>query len=177
MPASRDDAVSPIAEGELWLLLRSTCFIIGRLLSLETARYDLTPEQASILRILRDRDGTLTIRQLEDITLRQHNSLTILVNRMLAAGLLRRDRKPAGKGYPVSLSVEGTARLAQLSYVSIDTAFAALSPYEQNALKNCLDSLYRKARELLTGLAPAAVPAALEKPFRDGRRTGRQKRK
>lgn len=150
MPVPRDDETSPVTDGDLWLLLRSTWFAAGRLLALETARYDLTPEQATILRILRDRGGPLTVRQLEDITMRQHNSLTILINRMLGAGLLQRERQPNGKGYAISLSVKGKDRLGQVSQVSIETTFSVLSDRERTALHACLTPLYRKARDLLT---------------------------
>ena len=150
MPTPRDNAISPVADGDLWLLLRSTWFAAGRLLALETARYDLTPEQATILRILRDRERPLTVRQLEDITMRQHNSLTILINRMLGAGLLQRERRPDGKGYAISLSGKGKDRLGQVSQVSIETTFFVLSDQERAALQASLTPLYRKARDLLT---------------------------
>ena len=64
---------------ELWSLMDRTGFAIARLRELELNKYSLTIEQSSILHVLTNNGGSLTIKEIENITMRQHHSVYALV--------------------------------------------------------------------------------------------------
>lgn len=149
MPTEEKNSDGVPSDYLLWSRLDSTRFAISRLRALELSRFGLSVEQASILRVLVDRVGPSTFKDLEDASLRQHHSVSTLVNRMMKMGLVRIEAKAARKRYHIFATPKGKRLLAGINTLAIDMAFSALTPSEKHELGVLLLPIYRKARRLL----------------------------
>lgn len=144
----------------LWAALDSARFAVSRLRELELARFGLTVEQSSILKVLADRGQPVTARDLEYATLRQHHSISTLVNRMLKADLVAVTRSPGQKGHRILVTGGGRRLLGEVTTAAIDVTFGVLTESEKRRLSACLRSLYTRARDLL-GAPSAPSPAVV----------------
>lgn len=148
--ANTDDASDgPFTDYRVWSLLDAARFAISRLRELELSRFGLTVEQSSILKVLRDCGASMTIKDLEDITLRQHHSISTLVNRMIGTGLVGKEKKHGEKSNRIFITAAGRDLLGRITNAAIDMAFAALPEREKRHLAANLLSLYARARGLL----------------------------
>ncbi len=133
----------------LWSRLDSARFAVSRLRELELAPFGLSVEQATIMRVLHDHADSLTFRDLEDATLRQHHSVSTLVNRMTRMGLTRIEARPRRERYRIFITPKGRNLGARIKTISVDMAFSSLAIGEKRELRMSLLSIYRKARALL----------------------------
>jgi DNA-binding MarR family transcriptional regulator len=134
---------------ELWKLLDKARFAVARLRGIELAQFGLTLEQSSILRALIENNGSLTTKELEDETMRKPNSISILVNRMVNMGLLRRERDKSRKVHRFYLTQEGENLIKKVTLASIEMSFDSFSDEEKQQLSIYLKELLENARELL----------------------------
>jgi DNA-binding MarR family transcriptional regulator len=147
---------------ELWSSLVATRFAISRLRELELARFGLTVEQCSILKVLLGRRIPAKTRDLEEATLRQHHSISTLVNRMMRMGLVAKERRPGEKSHRILITDSGKSLFDSITTAAVDMTFGALSESEKQRLAACLYSLGMIARNLLgvpSGPSSAAVPS------------------
>jgi DNA-binding MarR family transcriptional regulator len=133
----------------LWKLLDQSRFAIARLRGIELVQFDLTIEQSSILQTLMENGGSLTTKELEEETMRQPNSISILVNRMVKMGLLRRERSKSRQRHRIYLTREGEDLIKRVTLVSIEMTFSALTAEEKQQTSEYLNKLLENARELL----------------------------
>ena len=150
----------------LWSQLDSTRFAISRLRELELAPYGLSVEQSSILRVLLNAGGSLTTKDLEDISLRQHHSVSTLVNRMEKMGLVGRQKRPGESRYRVFITPRGKKLFGGIAAVAVDMTFSSLTGSEKRQLDVFLRSLYLRARDLLGAPLPAPAGLAAPKSYR-----------
>jgi DNA-binding MarR family transcriptional regulator len=143
------------SDYQLWSQLDGTRFAISRLRELELGQYGLTVEQASMLHILANARRSVTAKYLEDISLRQHHSVSTLITRMTARGIAAREKVAGERGYRLYITERGRDLFAGLTAVALKMAFAGLGEPEKRRLLVSLRSLNRKAREML------GVPAGL----------------
>ena len=139
----------PPSDYMLWSRLDSTRFAISRLRELELAPFGLSVEQASILRVLLDEGVPLTFKDIEDASLRQHHSVSTLVNRMTKTGLVRIEAKPDRKRYRIFITPKGKNLLAEIKTIAVDMVFSSLTKGEKRELWVSLRSVYDRARYLL----------------------------
>ena len=139
----------PVSDYNLWSLLERSRFAIARLRELELARFGLTLEQASILHIFKNRRHPMTIGELEDITMRQPHSISTLVNRMVSAGLLNKERSPDSKKFQVTATREAQDLFNGVTFASLQLTLSSLEARDQQHLDEILDRLLKKARHLL----------------------------
>lgn len=162
------EAVDAPSEYVLWTLLDGTRFAISRLRELELGPQSLTVEQASLLRVLAEtgRPGqALTTRQIEDVTLRQHNSVSVLVGRIVKAGLAAREKVGGERSSRIALTLAGRNLLSSLPDEALSVTFSVLRESEKAVLMDYLRSLNRNARQMLRhrvmeGHAEGADPAS-----------------
>jgi len=145
-PFLRDDDVS----FGLWRLLYHTAFVINRSRQKELAQYGVTPEQAHVLDILYQSRGMATIRDIVNITMRQHHSISTLVGRMATQGLLKKVRSPAdARQYNVVITEKGKKLFRTITRRSITDIFSCLSDSDRQALDNRLKKLMEKAYQAI----------------------------
>jgi DNA-binding MarR family transcriptional regulator len=134
---------------ELWSLLDRTRFAIFRLLELEMAQFNMTVEQSSILYQIRNRGGAVTAKELEDVTMRQHHSISTLVNRMIKGGIITKEKGTASAKTKIIMTREGRDLFRRLTTNSIEMTFSVLNSAETERLTETLAKLLSRSRDLL----------------------------
>jgi DNA-binding MarR family transcriptional regulator len=138
-----------LTDHELWSLVDRVRFAISRSRDLELAQFGLTIEQSSILYILSNRGGPTTTRDLEDITMRQHHSITSLINRMIRTGLVCREKSEAGRGSVIVMTPDGQILAKKATRHSLEMVFSVLTPRQKHQFAQLLSRLLDKSRDLL----------------------------
>jgi len=134
----------------LWRILNHTGFVIARSRKKELAQYGLTPEQAHILDILHHSGGTVTIQGIVTITMRQHHSISTLVDRMAKQGLVKKLKSASdARQYDVITTEKGQTLFSRTTRNAITDIFSALSGREKKELDTGLKKLRAKAYKLL----------------------------
>jgi len=149
-----------MSDYELWTALDAAGFAVSRLRELELAQFGITLEQSLILIIIQHCGGSTTTKEIEYLTLRQHHSISTLINRMQNAGLVYKEKGPGDKRYRIYMTEEGKSLFGKVTGVSIEVVFSKLSLSEKLEFARSLRSLHKKARTLL-GI-PRQQPASLQ---------------
>jgi DNA-binding MarR family transcriptional regulator len=134
---------------EVWMLLNRTRNTIYRLRELELAQFDLTVEQSAILYLLIDQGGMTTAKTIEDITMRQHHSVSTLINRMIKMDLVAKRKSPDSKISEIFITKHGKDFYNKIPIHSIEMLFSALKIKDMELLISYLVVLLEKARDLL----------------------------
>jgi DNA-binding MarR family transcriptional regulator len=134
---------------DLWVIMDSAHFAISRSRFLEIAQFGLTPEKAQILHILQTNANALAQSRLSDYTMRQHHSVSSLINRMIKEGLLKKVKYPGERTFTVLTTKKGKDKYSKLTRVSVDMIFSSLSAEERRKLFSLLSHLLDKSRDLL----------------------------
>ena len=66
----------------IWGKITEVYGLICRARSSELHMHGLTAEQSKILRVLMNNNGTSTINEISDSTLKRHNTISLIVKRM-----------------------------------------------------------------------------------------------
>jgi DNA-binding MarR family transcriptional regulator len=142
--------VASIDVFRLWKLLDHTKFMVGRLREMELAGYGLTPEQVHVLDIIFQNGGSTTINEIVELTMRQHHSISTLINRMARQGLVNKIKTADDKRiFKVVITDKGLTVFNKVSRDSILNTFASLSDEEKTGLDTYLHKLLIKAYTLL----------------------------
>jgi DNA-binding MarR family transcriptional regulator len=145
---------------DVWSCIDRTGFAVSRLRELELGWGGLTIEQASVLYILSNsRDGIVTPGDLENVTMRQHHSVSVLTSGMEKAGLLKKVKYADSKRLKIVLTPEGCRHYRQIKIASLEETFSVLKEANQKELSGYLTSLLIKSRQLL-GM-PASTPVKI----------------
>ena len=96
----QDKAEDRLSGYRLWMYLNTVRFTISRLRELELAHIGITVEQSSILQVLLDMGTSGKLKDLEYATLRQHHSISTIINRMIKQNLVVQRKKTGGKELP-----------------------------------------------------------------------------
>lgn len=137
------------SDFDMWVLLDKAHFVIARSRFLEIAQYGLTKEQAQVLYVLQINGGSATQIQIADFTMRQHHSVSTLVNRMCKDGLVRKEKNRAGKGFRIFITKKGRDKYAKVTRNSIKMIFSSMPSSDRQKLASYLNQLHKTARELL----------------------------
>ena len=92
-----------INDSYLWNLLQHSTSLLSRAREIELAQSGITMEQMSILQALLDCNGAATIDEIAAIIVRQHNSVSSIVNRMSKASLVKKEKRPRKKKYMIRI--------------------------------------------------------------------------
>jgi DNA-binding MarR family transcriptional regulator len=134
---------------KMWMLLNRTRNTIYRLRELELAQFHLTVEQAAILHLLVDRNGISTAKTIEDITMRQHHSVSTLINRMIKMDLVAKRKNPESKKNEILITAHGEDYFHKIPFRSVEMLFYSLKDQDLELLTGDLNELLEKARGLL----------------------------
>lgn len=130
-----------------WVLLDYTRFATSRLRDMEVAEVGLTPERTAILNIL-EKYGNSTVSGIADAWMRQHHSVSTLINRMALQGLVQKIKHPKQKEIEIRITPKGRALFNKVTRHSIENVFSALSPDDIQKLSQYLKLLFFRARGL-----------------------------
>jgi DNA-binding MarR family transcriptional regulator len=134
----------------LWRLLNHTTFVINRSREKELAQFHITPEQAHVMDVLHHSGGTATIQDIVNITMRQHHSISTLLNRMTLQGLIKKTKSPTdARQYSVTFTPKGQTLFSKITHDTITEIFSVLSERDQKGLHIKLKKLMMKTYKVL----------------------------
>jgi len=147
----------------LWLLLRRVGDTLTRCQDLIFSKYGLTTEQWGLLTAIKSR-GPLRPTDLADILERSPNSISMLVDRMVKAGLVRRtrDRKDR-RVVTVHLTSKGEKAVEPAIPAGWEFIHEVLSPLSDDEQRDLADVLERLKCELVGYLDPEMDKAEILK--------------
>ena len=134
---------------DLWVLLEQSSFAVARARDLELNHYGLTPAQASVLYTLEKNNGQATQAEISQYTMRQPHSVSTLLNRMTALGLVKKVRESIGNKSRIVITEKGRKLYTSTKKSSIKMIFSILSKEEKEKLSYYLNSVRERARSLL----------------------------
>ena len=130
----------------LWRVLDLTRFLIARLREQELARFNITPEQAYVLDILADGEGSSTINEIVKITARRHHSISTLIRRMIDQGLVSRSTNTIDRRkLDIYITEKGRRLYNNITRDSIIEVFSCLDKTRRTQMEQGLLQLLRSA--------------------------------
>jgi len=138
-----------LTDFEMWMLLHRTSNSLYRLRELELAQFSLTVEQAAILSLLLSHGGLTSAKTIENITSRQHHSISTLINRMIKIDLVTRRRNPVTRKSEILITPHGEDLYRTIPDHSLKMLFSTLKVQQLDHLLNTLNVLLEKARGML----------------------------
>ncbi len=134
---------------DIWGKLTEVYKLIGQARTMELSAIGLTPEKSHILRILTNQGGTSTIKILAALTLKRHNSVSLLVKRMEKSGLVNRIKDDSANQFLITITEKGSELFKNMPINSVQMVFSELTAEEKESLFNCLDKLDIRSRYIL----------------------------
>jgi len=136
-------------DAYLWGMLKHSTSLISRARDLELAQHKITMEQMSVLHALMISKGSATIDEIATLVIRQHNSVSTIVNRMSKAGLVKKEKIQHQKKYVVRITDKARSFVDAVPRKSIEMVFADLTLEEKRQLATCLEQLIRTTHDIL----------------------------
>ena len=133
----------------IWGKITEVYELICRARSVELRKLGLTAEQSKILRVLMVENGTSTINEISDMTLKRHNTISLIIKRMEKTGLVKREKTLSSNQYRITITEKGTRLFETMPLNSIDMIFSSLSLEEKEVLVSLLEKLDKKTRYIL----------------------------
>jgi len=138
-----------INDAYLWGLLEHSTSLISRARKLELAQYKITMEQMSVLHALLVSGGSATIDEIATFIVRQHNSVSTIVNRMSKSSLVKKEKLLHQKKYLVIITDKARGIASSTPRKSIEMVFANLSLSEKQQMATYLEELISTGHEIL----------------------------
>lgn len=133
----------------IWGKITEVYDLICKARSVELRKLGLTAEQSKILRVLMVENGTSTINEISDLTLKRHNTISLIVKRMEKTGLVKREKIESSNHYKITITEKGIRLFETMPLNSIDMIFSTLSSDEKETLMSLLDKLDHRTRHIL----------------------------
>ena len=130
-------------------MLDHTVFALTRLREIELGQFGLTIPQTDILHGIEGQGGSWTLQDLEKNRMRQHHSISTLVNRMAKIGLVEKTRQLNGKRYQITITAGGKEIYNRATGASLKLSFSVFSIEDKYQLASYLAPILERARYLL----------------------------
>lgn len=136
-------------DAYLWGLLEHSNSLITRARGLELAQYGITMEQMAVMHALLICGGSAAIDEIAAIVVRQHNSVSTLVNRMAKSGLVTKEKQPQQKKYSVQITPKAREIIHAIPRKSIELFFKDLTRDDKDKLATYLEQLITTGHDVL----------------------------
>jgi DNA-binding MarR family transcriptional regulator len=147
----------------LWLLLRRVGDTVTRCLDSVFSRYGLTSEQLQVLASVKSR-GSLRPSDLASILERSPNSMSMLIDRMVKAGLIRRTRDRKDRRVVIiTLAEKGKTAIEPAVPAGWEFAQEVLATLSEDEQRDLVNMLERVKCELDSSLNPEVDKAEILK--------------
>lgn len=158
---------------DIWVLWHQAGNLTSRTEEAALAPYGVTPQQFVVLIKLKFADGPVTITELANETCRNANTISMLIDRMVKAGLVRRSRNlPDRRALRITITRKGEEKLDSAIRPSMEFTERQLSCFtdaELRTLVRLLEKLKKKSFEELdqedTTVKPGARSAKAVESF------------
>ncbi|MGD0780285.1 MAG: helix-turn-helix domain-containing protein [Dehalococcoidales bacterium] len=138
-----------INDAYLWGMLDHARSLVSRARELELSQYGITMEQMSILHALLINNNSATIDEIANFIIRQHNSVSTIVNRMSKIGLVRKERQQHEKKYKVIMTEKARKIVDSVPRKSIEMIFSKISLKDKEQLATCLEQIISTGHDIL----------------------------
>jgi DNA-binding MarR family transcriptional regulator len=138
-----------INDHYLWGLLEHARSIVFRARELELSQYGITIEQMSILHALLIHGGTATLDEIATTIIRQYNSVSTIVNRMVALDLVRKEKLQHEKKFRVYITEKARKTVSNVPGKSIQMVFAKLTLEEKVQMATYLEQIMSTGHEIM----------------------------
>jgi len=145
----KEDINNEDRDFNIWVLLDHSAYAVFRAREMELNQFGLTHMQAAILFSLQNEGGKATLAQLSNWLLREPNSVSALINRMVKNGLVDKIRGPEDEKIRVVITDKGRTMYEKTSRRSISMILTSLSDKEKEQFITCLKKVRTTARNLL----------------------------
>jgi DNA-binding MarR family transcriptional regulator len=133
----------------LWTLLQRARSVVARARNLELAQYGVTIEQMSILHSLVINGGSASVDEIADNIVRQKNSVTTIINRMVKLDLVKIEKSKNNKKYLIILTPKSQKILDTVPRHSIEMIFSNFSPKDKKQMEGYLEQIINAGLDLL----------------------------
>jgi DNA-binding MarR family transcriptional regulator len=147
LPAKQ--SLNSLNNFDLWLLLDAAHYTIARSHILELVKSGITKEQARILHVIKLCDGSTTLKNISEVTKRQHNSVSTIINRMVNDGLILKIKNPGDKVFKIMMTKKAQTKYNKATYKSLELIFSSLSLKQQQQFACYLEKVRQKAGRVL----------------------------
>jgi DNA-binding MarR family transcriptional regulator len=134
---------------DLWVLLDQTRFALCRARELELAHFGLTLTHAYVFFCLQTRGGSATINDIVKFTMKQHHSVSTLIERMAKKGMVKKVKHPKNSKLEIIITPKGQQLYEKVTRTSVEMIFTTLSPEDKQRFAGYLKQVRSRARELL----------------------------
>ena len=134
-----------------WALLNQTRHAIYQIVGKELRSLGISPAQGAMLLVIKSINPSPSLGQIGRLLIREHNSVSVLLNKMLRQGLVSKMKDPDRKNVTrVALTDKGrkVCKLV-MSSETIPRIFSCLSEKESQQLISNLDKLLDQAHKEL----------------------------
>jgi DNA-binding MarR family transcriptional regulator len=133
----------------LWGLLEHARSIVFRARELELSQCGITIEQMSILHALLIHGGTATLDQIATTIIRQYNSVSTIVNRMSALGLVKKEKLKHERKSKVCITEKARHIVITAPGKSIQMVFSKLTPEDKVLLATSLEQIVSTGHDIM----------------------------
>ena len=138
---------------DIWVLWHQAGSLTSRTEEAALAPYGVTPQQFAVLIKLKFADGPVTITDLANETCRNANTISMLIDRMVKAGLVRRIRNlPDRRALRITITRKGEEKLnlaTKPGMKLVDRQLSCFTNEEIRTLVRLLEKLKKKSFEEL----------------------------
>lgn len=124
--------------------------IIFRAVEMELEQYVINTAQAKLLYILAGQKEGISLNEIASLACREFNSVSILINKMVKRGLVKKVKKAGDERAYISLTKEGKKLWFEtITTRSMTLIFDSLSDEERIQLGGIMQKLQNTARKLM----------------------------
>jgi DNA-binding MarR family transcriptional regulator len=138
-----------INDHYLWGLLEHARSLVLRARELELSQYSITIEQMSILHALLIHGGTATLDEIATTIIRQNNSVSTIVNRMFASGLVTKEKLKHDRKFKVHITDKARDIVDNVPGKSIQMVFSKLSSEDKVLLATSLEQIISTGHDIM----------------------------
>jgi DNA-binding MarR family transcriptional regulator len=122
----------------LWTLLQRARSVVARARNLELAQFGVTIEQMSILHSLVINGGSASVDEIAANIVRQKNSVTTIINRMVKLDLVKIEKSKTNKKYLIILTPKSQGIMDTVPRHSIEMIFSNFEPEDKKQMAGYL---------------------------------------
>jgi len=136
-------------DAYLWGLMQHSTSIVSRARELELSKYGITMEQMSVLHALLISGGCATIDEIATTIIRQYNSVSTIINRMIALDLVRKEKLKNEKKCKIHITAKARKIAESVPRKSLQMMFSNFSLDDKEKFSTYLESIISKGRDVL----------------------------
>jgi MarR family transcriptional regulator, 2-MHQ and catechol-resistance regulon repressor len=133
----------------LFVLIDQTRETNHQAVGLELEQLNIHVSEGRVLFIMSKEKGPLTINEISHWTLRNLNSVLVLINNMEKKGLVKKSKTKASRRAQISLTEKGRELVNNIPEKSINMLFSSLTHQEKILLEGMLKKIRSRGMELL----------------------------